>query len=136
MLAKAIDYLSIKQYKLKELVKEMFRSPGFGIFLISFLLVNSLCWYAAFKLNKYAEGSQIALHYSVDAGIDYYGESKNIFILPFLGLVVFFVNLIVFVISFKHKDKSFISYLLFVSAVLVNVVLLTAITSIYFVNFK
>lgn len=34
----------------------------------------------------------IVLHYNVDWGVDYFGEVKNIFILPLAGLVIFLLN--------------------------------------------
>jgi len=76
----------------------------------------------------------MALHYNVDIGIDYFGGTNNIFILPFLGLLFFVINLIIFILVRNNQDRRLIGHILFVVALICNFTLLIGLGSIYLIN--
>jgi hypothetical protein len=106
------------------------------IYLIILLIINLLIWYVAQYIYKAIESEQIALHANIDFGIDYYGSSKEIFILPLMGLMVVLINFILAACFSRNKDRFFIFHLLLFSGILINLILLAAIISVYYINFK
>ena len=74
----------------------------------------------------------IVLHYNVDWGVDYFGEFKNIFVLPFVGLLIFLLN---FVLALKiwSKFKS-LSYFLLSVTLISEVFLWVAGIALYIIN--
>jgi hypothetical protein len=100
--------------------------------------LNIVTWLLARFISTEIGLDKIALHYSVDFGIDLYGSASQIYILPTLGtLCAFFNFLLALLISrYVKADMKFISYVLLLGALLVNVILLGATTSIYLINFR
>lgn len=68
----------------------------FSDYYIRWILVLSLALniglFAFFLFFVKQSSIPIVLHYNVDWGVDYFGEVKNIFILPLAGLVIFLLN--------------------------------------------
>jgi len=108
------------------------------IFLISQVMINFLSWALASYIVRNVGQPQIALHYSVDFGIDLFDDAGKVFVIPFLGLLFIFFNvLIVSVIEkFSPRETRFSAYLLFSAGIGANVILLAAIASIYLINFR
>ncbi len=100
--------------------------------------LNVITWLLARFIGTEIGLQKIALHYSVDFGIDLYGNAGQIFILPTLGTVCAFFNFLLTLLVFRYvkADIKFISYVLLLGAMLVNVILLGATTSIYLINFR
>ncbi len=133
---KIIDKFYIFKQKSFENLKDFFHYLHIRVFIGLIFFVNSLIWLLArFILNR-IDSPQMALHYNVDAGINYYGNSKNIFIIPFLGFLIFFINLVLYLSIGSYRDRVFFSYLLFSVALFANIILLAGISSVYLVNFK
>ncbi|RLC36761.1 hypothetical protein DRH27_04755 [Candidatus Falkowbacteria bacterium] len=107
------------------------------IYLIILFIINLTCWFFARYINSAIDQAQIALHYSVDFGIDLYGDIKKIYILPLLGIIIIIVNFVILSVlaRFNTKDINFNSHLLFLAALISNIMLLGAIISIYIINF-
>jgi len=104
----------------------------YSVFLV---LINILIW--IFARHIMAIGTeQIALHYTVDFGIDFYGDSRQIFIIPILGLIIILFNFIIILILSQNKDFTLLSHILLIAALLSNIVLLAAISSVYLINFR
>ncbi|KKS44247.1 hypothetical protein A2567_00450 [Candidatus Azambacteria bacterium RIFOXYD1_FULL_42_11] len=68
----------------------------FSDYYIRWILVLSLALniglFAFFLFFVKQSSIPIVLHYNVDWGVDYFGEVKNIFILPVIGLIIFLFN--------------------------------------------
>jgi len=130
------DYL----YELRKDAKSAFFSvsafASVKIYLSVSALLNILIWLSARFIKKATGTEQIALHYNVDFGIDYYDDAGKIFIIPVLGLIIVLFNYFVAMLVSQNKDAVMIFHILFASALLVNVVLLAAIVSVYLINFR
>ncbi|MFH1744948.1 MAG: hypothetical protein ABH881_02145 [bacterium] len=128
-------YLSRENYK--EYVLEVFSYLDIKIYVSLFLIINIVSWILAKSIIHLVDAEQIALHYNVDFGIDYYGNTSNIYIIPLLGLIIFLINFVLYAgIGIRHKARRFFSHVLFSVAIVSNYILLTAILLIYLVNFK
>jgi hypothetical protein len=68
--------------------------------------------------------------------VDLIGEAKRLYIIPLLGLVIILINKILLMTLFKNEHFRFISYLLLLSALFVNFILLIALSIIYLINFR
>lgn len=106
------------------------------VLLVSSLIVNILVWVIAEFIKKTTGVEQIALHYNVDFGIDFFGNSTQIFIIPVLGLMIILFNFLIVMYLQQNKDIVIISYILLTVALLANIVLLAAISSVYLINFR
>ncbi|MBI2446682.1 MAG: hypothetical protein HYV51_02560 [Parcubacteria group bacterium] len=72
-------------------MKEFFKDNVIKSLLISSLVLNiGLFLFFYFFIKR--SDIPIVLHYNVDWGVDYFGEVKNIFILPLAGLIIFLLN--------------------------------------------
>lgn len=112
-------------------------SPLFvKIYLAVMVVLNCLIWYLAYYIYKEVDTDLIALHYNVDFGIDYYGSSRKIFYLPFVGLLISLVNFFVYASTFRHKDKKFIGHVLLATATISNILILLSTISVYIINFR
>lgn len=97
---------------------------------------NIFLWgFAAYIISVIGE-EQIALHYTVDFGIDYYGPCGKIYILPALGILIILLNLALAINMSRRRDVRIISHLLLVSALAVNLLLLMAMASVYLINIR
>ena len=105
------------------------------IYAIFSVIINIALWFGAHTIVSLAGEDQIALHYNVDAGIDYYGQASGVYVLPLLGLTIFLVNFLLFWAVARSKDRKFISHLLLSNALVANVILSVALYSNYLVNF-
>lgn len=108
------------------------------ILVLSLAFLNAINWYFAYYISSEIGLEKIALHYSVDFGIDFYGDTDKVYTLPFLSLFVFVFNyfLCLFLVKYLKPDFKFMSYLLLLSALIVEIVLLGATASIYYINFR
>ena len=108
------------------------------IYLVIILIINILVWVVARFIASTIDLPKIALHYNVDFGIDLYGNTAKIYVIPLLGLVIFFINLIIITIlnRYNQKEVRFIFHLLLLGSIITNIILLAAIISVYVVNFR
>ncbi len=117
-------------------IKELFLFNFFKLYFTIFVIVNTSSWLLSYYINKTLNEPKIALHYNVDFGVDYYGSSGNIFILPLLGFIIFVFNAMLFSIVRNQKDRKFIGQILCSVAILANLILLVGVISIYLINTK
>jgi len=106
------------------------------IYLSILLAINIIIWIFCYFIIKQINYDQIFLHYNVDFGINLIGKASNIYLIPILGLAIITVNFLLYGNISKHKDRKFISHILFVSALIANIVLLISTASIYLINFR
>jgi len=129
-------YLAIK--KIKILFIESFGVLYIKIYLFFLFFLNFIIWIIAYNLYNNIGRDQMILHYSINFGVNLYGDAKKIFIIPLIGLIVIIVNffLLILIGEYNEKDKNFISHILSVSAILVNIILFLSIIIIKLVNFR
>jgi len=102
------------------------------------IVFNIGLWLWARSINSNIGQEQMALHYSVDFGIDLYGDATRVFFIPLLGLMVIIINCFILLSLGRYRfgDAKFVSHILLVSALVTNFILFAAILSIYFINFR
>ena len=106
------------------------------VYLAFLFFINILIWFFA-RYIKVATGTeQIALHYTVDFGIDFYGDARQIFIIPFLGLIIILFNFTITLVLSQSRDFALFSHVLLLVALLSNIILLAATLSVYLINFR
>jgi hypothetical protein len=76
----------------------------------------------------------IILHYNVYFGVDALGDWKQIFILPFLGLILFLINLVLASHFYRQKERI-ASHLLLLATLMVQLSLIIASFSIIVINY-
>jgi len=120
---------------LQDLIFDLLSFFYIKIYLIILTLLNIAIWALSFFIDSRIEGQQIALHYNVDFGIDFYGDKNNIYIIPILGLLIIIINFSLIVSVSRSRDRRFISHVLMIASLISNIILLTAVISVYLINF-
>ena len=106
------------------------------VYLIILIILNLFSWFTSYYINLKIDNDRMALHYNVDFGIDYYDDSEKIYIIPLLGLIIILINTTIGIVINDYKDRRFISHILFSAALVSNIILMAAISSIYLINFR
>ena len=101
--------------------------------LILNFFVNISNWLIlAIFMNK-IDGNVI-LHYNVYFGVDNIGNWKMSFLMPFIGVILFFINL--FLATFFYKNKERIaSYVLLLGLFMAQMGLIVASVSVIIINY-
>jgi len=131
---KGINSLYIFRQELKEGIAEIVSFYHVKIYLILLLVLNLLIWFFSYRISSKASQDLVILHYNVDFGVDLVGNIRQIYIIPLLGVIIFFANF--FLLLIVERDKKFLSHLLFITAIACNVFLLASLSLVYIVNFK
>jgi len=112
-------------------MKEFFRNNIIKSLLISGLILNiGLFLFFYFFIKR--SDIPIVLHYNVDWGVDYFGEVKNIFILPLAGLIIFLLNSVL-ALRLWLKAKS-MAYFLAAISLISEIFLWLAGIALYIIN--
>jgi len=107
------------------------RNKTFLIISALTLLTNGALWVLIyFFLDK--GKFNIILHYNVLFGVDFQGNPQKVFIIPLIGLLIFFLNITI--IKFVYKKEKFIAYLLFSTSLICQVFAVIAVTAIILIN--
>lgn len=130
-----INYYYILKQGTALFFSRLFEQLYIRIYLFVLLAINLGNWILARYIDSQIDEKMIALHYNVDFGFDYYGNTKKIYIIPLLGLLIIVVNSLLFNSVNEYKDRKFLSHLLLGSAILVNIILLASTTIVYLINF-
>jgi len=134
--SKILDFLYLKRQDFEYFFITVFRSLHARIYIFFIAVTNFLIWYIVRKIVLISGDDLVALHYSVETGIDFFGEAKKMYVLPFLGLFITLINFFICLTVAKHKDREFIGHVLFATSLVVNVILLIAALSLYLVNIQ
>lgn len=114
--------------------RELFSNFVVKIYSIIILATNLLMWALCHYFLTRIKDAEIALHYNVDFGIDYYGRASNLYIIPAVSMIIALINLFVLVAVKRNRDKKFILHILMTGALIANIILFTALVSIYLIN--
>ncbi len=113
-------------------MKEFFKDKIVRSLLISSLILNIGLFLFFYFFIKQSD-IPIVLHYNVDWGVDYFGEVKNIFTLPLVGLVIFLLNGVL-ALRLWIRMKS-LAYFLVAISLVSEVFLWLAGIALYIINF-
>jgi len=137
-IGKINSIIYIARERAKNAISTAFSLLSVRIYFILLALLNTSLWALSKYVVKTVGEPQIALHYSVDFGINLYGNANNIFIIPLLGFVFIFINLsiIISISRYNQLELRFIVHLLLASAAIANIILIAALISIFIINFR
>ncbi len=123
-----------KRADIKDDLAEIWQDVKIRIFILSALFINLINWLISIFINIQMKEEIIALHYNIYFGISLIGDSKQVYLMPGLGLIIIIANLL-FVYIIKREDNFFI-YLFAAASVLVNVFLLLGAGAVMMINFR
>lgn len=133
--AKILEAIYAVRSNLPSVFKQIFSLWYAKLYGVLLVLINILNWAAVFYIDKKITDEEIALHYNVDFGIDYYGDISNLYIIPLLGMIFILFNIIMLGLLVQQKDKPFLLHLLLGTALVSNLILLMSIVALFLVNF-
>lgn len=106
------------------------------IYILSSISVNTVSWILTFMFKQSLSQDLIIMHFNVDFGVDLIGRSRQIFIIPSLGLAFIVLNIIICLVLLKSAHFKFLMHFILASAFLANIFLLIALGPIYNINFR
>ena len=123
---------------LKEKVRSFFAQEYFRSHIVRWLLVfisvANLANWAALKIFIQPVDLPIILHYNVYFGVDMLGDWKNLFLLPMVGLILFFINFFLSLYFYRRKERI-ASYLLLIATLMIQLSLIVASVSVIIINY-
>lgn len=125
------------------------------IYLIINIGINLLSWLFAYIININVSQELVVLHYNIDFGVNLIGNVKQIYIIPFLGLIIVIVNVFLLLMIYDYANQAIgriaepgnenepvklasgkiIANFLLAGSLLANFFLLAGLSSIYLINF-
>lgn len=131
---KLINYLYLLKEKFSRIVLNLLQFFYIKVYLVAILFLNAINWLAVYFINRRVSQDLVALHYNIDFGVNLIGSVKRIYLIPFLGLIIALLNLIL--TNSLYRQDRFAVHLLLAAALLANLFLLTATASLYLINFR
>jgi hypothetical protein len=128
------DWNNLKE-KIGDAFAEIFSLLPARLYMGAALFLNINLWIFSWLFYRLVRGELIVLHYNVDFGVDFFGDSRNIFIIPALGFFFLLFNFLLLSIFSRNKNFNFICHLMLGTALLANIFLSLALGPIYLVNF-
>ena len=108
-----------------------FRDINFLRISLVTILLNLIVWILVFFFLKKGNFN-IILHYSVLFGVDLKGDPEQALIIPFIGLVIFFLNAVI--AKLIYKNQKFIVYLFLSTSLVCQIFAAIAIVAIILIN--
>jgi hypothetical protein len=102
--------------------------------LLALCLVANLADWVILKIFIQPVDFPIILHYNVYFGVDMLGDWKQVFILPFLGLILFIINFLLSLYFYNQKERI-ASYILLMATLMIQLSLVVASTSVIIINY-
>lgn len=133
-LSQLINLFHIRNTDLKTGIVNLWRDTKLRALLFVSLFLNIIAWLVGFFINTRVTEKFIALHHNVYFGITLIGTPRQVYFIPFLGLIIIMVN-IVFSYLIKEEDNFFV-YVLIISSLLINIFLLLGLGAIMLINFR
>lgn len=104
------------------------------IWLVILSLAINLSEWIILKIFVQPVDFPIILHYNVYFGVDMVGNHKSVFLIPLIGLALFLVNFLLSLYFYRSKERI-ASYLLLMTALMIQLSLLVAALSIIIINY-
>lgn len=121
--------LSVKNFFSQEYFKNLI-----VIWLIILSAVFNLADWVILKMFIRPIDLPIILHYNVYFGVDIMGNYKEVYILPFIGIILFLTNLFLSLYLYMKKERI-ASYLLMMASLMIQLALLVASISVIIINY-
>jgi hypothetical protein len=139
-IVKLLNTFHLSKHKISESIAYLFNFFYIRMYLIIIAGIVLLNWLFVYIININVSQDLVVLHYNVDFGVNLIGNVKQIYIIPLLGTIMFSVNLILLIFTFRlnHRITSagkFFAHSLLGVTLLVNLLLLLALILIYLINF-
>jgi hypothetical protein len=112
---------------------EFFKNKVVLWMAISNIILNLVNWLLLWRFIKPIDSS-IILHYNVYFGVDMIGNWKAAFILPGIGLMLFFINYLL-AFYFYMKLERIACHILLMASLMVQMSLLIASLSVILINY-
>jgi hypothetical protein len=137
---KILNYIYLVKSKAKEGIVVFWGYLYIKIYVIGVIILVSLNWFFAYFINSKVSQDLVVLHYNVDFGINLIGDVSRIYIIPALGLFIFFINSgLAIIVNRQRFDNTNTTRLLtnFIlgGALLANLFLLISLAFVYLINF-
>lgn len=107
------------------------REKNYLIIFSATIIVNLTAWILVLFFLEQGK-INIILHYNVIFGVDFKGSSEQVFIIPLIGLVIFFLNSII--TTLVYKKETIIAYLLLSTSLVCQIFSIIAIVAIIMIN--
>jgi len=131
---KLLNNFYLSREKLSETIYNLLKLGYLRNYLVIVLSLNILNWLFVYLLNRNLSQNLVILHYNVNLGVNLIGNASKIYIIPLLGLIFILINF--FLLVNIYRQNKFIIHILMSTAILSNILLLTATATIYLINFR
>lgn len=121
--------------KVKDAFIEVFSFTSSRFYIGAAFFLNSVLWLFSWLFYNQVRGELIILHYNVDFGVDFFGQSENIFAIPALGLFFLAFNFLLAIFFVNNKNFNFICHLALGGSLFSNIILSLAFGPVYLINF-
>lgn len=122
--------------KVSASVGEFFSYIPNRVYVALSLIFQAFSWFFSYYIYKNLTGTLLVLHYNVDFGINWIGDSYNIFYFPAVSFLIFLLSMVVLLIFGPGKYFRFQSNLIMISVLMSNLGMLSALLLVYLINFK
>lgn len=113
--------------------KELLVYLGTTNFLwLASLVVTIITFIVTYYKARNAGGSPLALHYNVIIGVDVLGSSRNLYIVPLAGLIIFAINFVLY--RYVPKDANLVGFLTAFTTLACCLILLLSMLFLFRVN--
>lgn len=96
-------------------------------------VLNLAAWLLVF-IRFSGKDYNIILYYNLLFGVEYQGAVRELFTIPIIGLLIFFMNIVI--IKFVYRKEKFILYFLLAASLVSQIFVIIAISAIILVNNK
>jgi hypothetical protein len=114
-------------------VREFFKSHIVIWLLIFSFLANMINWLILWIWIEPVE-FPIILHYNVYFGVDRVGDYQQAYVLPLIGFILLFVNLLLAMYFYAQKERI-ASYVLLIGTLMIQLSLIVGSASIILINY-
>ncbi len=139
-LIKLLNYFHSRRQSFVEFSRGILKLFYIRMYIILISGIILLNWLFVYIINFKVSQDLVVLHYNVDSGVNLIGSVSQIYIIPILGTVIFIINFILLIITYRSNHYSiklerFFAHLLLSSVILVNIFLFSALVILYLINF-
>ena len=137
---KILNYIYLIKSKTKEGIVVFWEYLYVKIYVTGVIILVSLNWYFAYFINSKVSQDLVVLHYNVDFGINLIGDVSRIYIIPAIGLFIFFINSgLAIIVNRQRFDNTnttrLLTHFILGGALLANLFLLISLAFVYLINF-
>jgi hypothetical protein len=137
---KILNYIYLVKSRTKEGIAIFWGYLYIKIYVLAIIILILFNWFFAYFINSKVSQGLVVLHYNVDFGINLIGDVSRIYIIPALGLFIFFINSGLAVVINRQRFENIntvrlLTHLILSGALLSNLFLFISLAFIYLINF-